>query len=70
MSLTQAVHVFASVLENGIDTFLQALFTRRPHYLNYGPPSFVATCTVNATSMCAISFPRIWCARCFVPVRS
>ena len=41
MSLTQAFHVFAGVSENGINTFLQALFTRRPHYLNYGSPSLV-----------------------------
>jgi hypothetical protein len=59
MSLTQAFHVFAGVSENGINTFLQALFTRRPHYLNYGSPSLVATSTINATSMAAISFPGI-----------
>jgi hypothetical protein len=59
MSLTQTFHVFAGVSENGINTFVKALFTRRPRYLNYGSPSFVATSTVNATSMSAISFPGI-----------
>jgi hypothetical protein len=59
MSFTQAVHVFAGVSENGINTFLKAFFTTRPHYLNYGSPSFVATSTVNATSMSAISFPGV-----------
>ena len=59
MSLTQAFHVFAGVSESGINTFLKALFTKRPHYLNYGSPSFVPTSTVNATSMSAIAFPGV-----------
>jgi hypothetical protein len=59
MSLTQAFHVFAGVSQNGINTFLQSLFSTRPHYLNYGSPSFVAASTVNATTMPAISFPGV-----------
>lgn len=59
MSLTQTHHVFAGVAESGINTFLQALFTARPHYLNYGSPTFVPTSTVDATSISAIPFPGV-----------
>jgi hypothetical protein len=59
MSLTQSHHVFAGVAESGINTFLKALFTARPHYLNYGSPSFVSSNTVNATTMSAIPFPGV-----------
>ncbi len=59
MSLTKSHHVFAGVAESGINTFLKALFTTRPHYLRYGSPQFVPTSTVNATSVAAISFPGV-----------
>ena len=59
MSLTQTHHVFAGVEESGINTFLKALFTTRPHYLNYGSPSFVPANTVNATTMQSIPFPGV-----------
>ena len=59
MSLTQTHHVFAGVAESGINTFLKALFTTRPHYLNYGSPSFVPANTVDATTMSAIPFPGV-----------
>ncbi|HEY6344858.1 MAG TPA: hypothetical protein VIY49_25455 [Bryobacteraceae bacterium] len=59
MSLTQTHHVFVGVEESGINTFLHALFTARPHYLNYGSPFFVPTSTVTATSVSAIPFPGV-----------
>src|SRR5438105_4353730 len=59
MSLTLNHHVFAGVEESGINTFLKALFTARPHYLNYGSSSFVPTSTVNATNMSPILFPGV-----------
>lgn len=59
MSLTQGFHVFAGVAESGINTFLRALFSRRPHYLNYGSSAFVAATTVNATNMAPIPFPGV-----------
>jgi hypothetical protein len=59
MSLTQTHHVFAGVAQSGINTFLKALFTTRPHYLNYGSPTFVPANTVNATTMSAIQFPGV-----------
>jgi hypothetical protein len=59
MSLTQTHHVFAGVAESGINTFLKAMFTARPHYLRYGSPSFVPVSTVSATSMPPIQFPGV-----------
>jgi hypothetical protein len=59
MSLTQTHHVFAGVAESGINTFLKALFTARPRYLNYGSPLFVPASTVNATNIAAIPFPGV-----------
>jgi hypothetical protein len=59
MSFTLTYHVFAGVEESGINTFLKALFTARPHYLRYGSPQFVPTSTVDATSMAAIPFPGV-----------
>jgi hypothetical protein len=59
MSLTQTHHVFAALEETGINTFLKALFTTRPHYLHYGSSAFVPTSTVNATNMSTIPFPGI-----------
>jgi hypothetical protein len=59
MSLTQGFHVFAGVAQSGINTFLRALFTARPHYLNYGSSTFVPANTVNATNMPPIPFPGI-----------
>ena len=59
MSLTQTNHVFASVGQAGINTFLKAVFTARPHYLNYGSPVFVPATTVNATNLQAINFPGV-----------
>lgn len=59
MSLTQTHHVFAGVAQSGINTFLKALFTARPHYLNYGSPVFVPANTVSATTMAPIQFPGV-----------
>lgn len=59
MSLTQAHHVFAGLEESGINTFLKALFTARPHYLHYGSSAFVPVSTVNATNMATIQFPGV-----------
>jgi hypothetical protein len=59
VSLTQMNHVFAAVDEKGINTFLKALFTARPHYLNYGSSTFVPVNTVAATNMPPIPFPGV-----------
>lgn len=59
MSLTQTHHVFAGLEESGINTFLKALFTARPHYLHYGSSAFVPVSTVNATNMSPIPFPGV-----------
>jgi hypothetical protein len=59
VSLTEVEHVFAGVHENGINDLLQAFFTARPRYLNYGSSAFVASTTVAATNMSAIAFPGI-----------
>lgn len=59
MSLTQTHHVFAGLEESGINTFLKALFTARPHYLNYGSSAFVPVSTTNATNMATIAFPGV-----------
>jgi hypothetical protein len=59
MSLTQTHHVFVGVEESGINTFLTALFTARPHYLHYGSSAFVPTSTANATNIPAIPFPGV-----------
>lgn len=40
MSLSQINHVLAG-LQHGINTFLKAVFTARPHYLIYGSSAFV-----------------------------
>ena len=59
MSLTQANHVFAGVNETGINTFLTAFLTARPHYINYGTSAFVPVTTAAATNVAPISFPGI-----------
>jgi hypothetical protein len=59
MSFTQTHHVFAGVQESGINTLLHAVFTARPHYLNYGSAPFVPASTVSATNVSTIPFPGI-----------
>ena len=59
MSFTQTNHVFASVDDQGLNTILRAVFTTRPHYLNYGSAPFVPVTTVNATNMQTIPFPGV-----------
>ena len=59
MSLTEAEHVFAGLNEDAANDFLNALFTTRPRYLNYGSPFFVPMTTVDATQTGAIPFPGI-----------
>ena len=59
MSLTQANHVFAGVHENGINTFIKAFLTARPHYITYGTSLFVPTTTAAATNVAPIGFPGI-----------
>jgi hypothetical protein len=73
VSLTQAHHVFASVSEGGINTFLKALCTARGHYINYGSSSFVPTTTAAATNMGPIPFPGVpggiqWAISLSIPV--
>jgi hypothetical protein len=73
LSLTQTHHVFAGVSEEGINTFLKALFTARPHYINYGSSAFVPATTVAATNIDPISFPGVpggvqWAMSFTVPV--
>jgi hypothetical protein len=57
MSLTQGQTLFASVHEGGLADILNAFFTARPRYLNFGSPAFVPATTVSATSVAAIPFP-------------
>ena len=57
MSLTAAHHAFASVSQDGVNKALQAFFTARPHYLNYGSPPFVTANSVSETVMAPIPFP-------------
>ncbi len=59
MSLTQINHVFVGVHEKGINTFLRALFTARPHYLHYGSSIFVPVSSASATNMAPIPFPGV-----------
>lgn len=59
MSFTQTHHVFAGVQESGINTIFHAVFTARPHYLNYGSTPFVPASTVLATNVSTIAFPGI-----------
>src|SRR5437867_8656454 len=72
MSLTETETVFASVHETALNDLLRAFFTARPHYLNYGSPSFVPATTVAETSMAAIAFPGVpggiqWRIRLTIP---
>jgi hypothetical protein len=57
MSLTAAHHAFASVSQDGVNKALQAFFSARPHYLNYGSPPFVTASSVTETLMAPIPFP-------------
>lgn len=59
MSLTEAQHVFAGVHEHGINTFLRAVFTARPHYLSYGTTPFVTASSAAATLVPTIAFPGV-----------
>jgi hypothetical protein len=55
VSLTGVDHVFVGVHENGINHLLQALFTARPRYINFGSTFFVPLSTTNATHLDPIS---------------
>jgi hypothetical protein len=57
MSLTQTHHVFASVSEGGINTFLEALFTPKGHYIRYASSSLALAATAAATTMVWDRFP-------------
>jgi len=59
VSLTEAQRVFGAVHEKGINDFLRAFLTARPHYINYGSPAFVPASTSAATSVPAIAFPGV-----------
>ena len=59
MSLTEANHVFAGVHEHGINEFLKAFLTARPHHINYGTSAFVPVTTALATNVATIAFPGI-----------
>jgi len=73
LSLTQTHHVFAGVSEEAINTFLKALFTVRPHYINYGSSAFVPATTVAATNIDPLPFPGVpggvqWAISFTIPV--
>src|SRR6266404_6190879 len=59
MSLTGSDEFFASVHESGMNDFVHAFFTARPHYLHYGSPMFVPTSTASETRMDPINFPGV-----------
>ena len=59
MSLTQADHVFLGVHEKGVNEFLVALCTARPHLLSYASDPFVGATSVAVTHMAAIPFPGV-----------
>jgi len=73
MSLTEAEHIFGGIHEDGLNDFLRAILTTRPHYLNYGSPGFVPATTVAATQMPTIPFPGVpggidWAVHLDIPV--
>lgn len=59
MSLTQAQFVFGSVHETGINDLLNAFFTTRPRYLNYGSSPLLFPPGTPFISVPPISFPGI-----------
>lgn len=59
MSLTEAERVFGGITETGVNDLIQAFFTARPRYLNYGSPGFVPATSAAATQMGAIPFPGV-----------
>lgn len=59
MSFTQTESLFAGVHELGINDLFQAVFRARPHYLNYGTPTFVPVTTAVLTSIPALAFPGV-----------
>lgn len=59
MSLTKSHEVFGSIHETGINDILNAFFSTRPRYLNYGSSAYVPSTTVNSTQMSPIPFPGV-----------
>jgi hypothetical protein len=59
MSLTQTEHVYAGLEEGALNDVLTAIFSTRPHYLNYGSPPFVSVSTASETRMDPIAFPGV-----------
>jgi hypothetical protein len=59
VSLTSGEDVFVAIHEDGLNDLLQAFFTARPRYLNYGSQAFVSATSVSATRIDAIAFPGI-----------
>ena len=57
MSHTLTHHAFASLSEEGINDFIEAFFTARPHYLDYGSPPFVTTGPPTSTLLAPIFLP-------------
>jgi hypothetical protein len=57
LSHTQTHHAFASLSEEGINDFVEAFFTARPHYLNYGSWPFVTAGPPASTLLAPLSLP-------------
>jgi hypothetical protein len=59
VSFTEVEQIFAGVNESGLNDFLTAFFSARPHYLNYGSVPFVPATTATVTQVDTISFPGV-----------
>lgn len=57
MSLTEADTVYGAIREEALNDLMTAVFTTRPHYLNYGSPPFVNADSAAATRIEPLPFP-------------
>lgn len=57
MSHTLTHHAFAGLSEEGINDFIEAFFTARPHYLDYGSPPLVTAGPPTSTLLAPIFLP-------------
>jgi hypothetical protein len=57
LSHTLTHHAFAGLSEEGINDFIEAFFTARPHYLDYGSPPLVTAGPPTSTLLAPIFLP-------------